>query len=138
MKVWYICQSYSSIEVRSDYEYRKVVMWAVIKPDNEYLVRGKNGLSPKTKIYYESTSEEKCEEWIAAHSTWIDENYGEQDWITDDVEANILRVAAIEDFVKEFLSRVHKAAKEYNDDTFGIEYLEKTIKEMGIELADKE
>lgn len=70
----------------------------------------------------------------------MEKNYGEEYWITDDIDANTIRVSAIEDFVKEFLSRVYKDAKEYNDsddtpftpDYIDVKDLEKIIKEMGV------
>lgn len=119
-------------EVRSDYEYRKVIKYVVVKHDDGYSVGLKSVLSPKVKIYFESRSEEACEKWINDHSSWVEKNYGEPYWINDDVDANEIRVDAIEEFVKEFLSRVHKDAKEYNDETLSIEDLENIIKEMGV------
>lgn len=121
-------------EISDEYEYREVIKYVVVKPDGEYSVGLKSVLSLKAKIYFESTSEEECKKWIADHSNWINENYGETDWINDDVDANDIRVDAIEDFAKEFLSRVYKDAKEHNDDTLSIEDLESIIKKMGVEI----
>lgn len=119
-------------EIRSDYEYRKVIKYVVVKRDDEYSVGLKSVLSPKVKIYFESISEEECKKWIDDHASWIEKNYGEPYWINDDVDANEIRVDAIEEFVKEFLSRVYKDAKDHNDDLLSIEDLENIIKEMGV------
>lgn len=126
-------------EVRSDYEYRKVIKYVVVMVNNKYAIYNKSLFGNNdVKIYFESKSEEKCKKWIEEHASWIEKNYGKEDWITDnveDVDANEIRISAISEFVKEFLSRVYKDAKEYNDETLSIEDLEKIIKEIGVKLG---
>ena len=47
-------------EVRSDYEYRKVIKYVVIMFHNRYLMYDKSIVGNDMKIYFESKSKEKC------------------------------------------------------------------------------
>lgn len=63
--------------------------------------------------------------------TWLEENYGGEYWVTDDVDANELRVDAIEDVCKKILDEVRT-----NE---GIEqmtkfYIGEIVKNLGVEI----
>lgn len=118
-------------EISDEYEYRKVTKFVVVMINGKYVIYTKSLFKDnKVKIYFESTSEKECGDWIIEHSNWINENFGETDWVNDDVDANDIRVSAIEDFCKELVHRVGSIPLP----VVSCDKLKEIIKEIGVKL----
>lgn len=115
-------------EVHPDWDYRKVETWYVVNyhARKTFMVINQETFHrhflPNDALY-QSRSEEDCEKWIADNISWIAMRYGEEDMVTDDIDANEIRVSAIKEFAEELLSRVQQK-----------EDVKKVIREMGLRV----
>lgn len=110
-------------EIHLDWTYRKVEKWHVYKIGVGY--KRFSSKSDEDPLF--SGSKEECDKWIESQLTWMDKNYGEEDWVTDDIDANEIRVSAIEDFCKEFLKNIGK-------DSYL--HVKTVIENMGVNIND--
>lgn len=63
--------------------------------------------------------------------TWLEETYGDEAWITDDIDGNEIRISAIEDFSKKLLEETKKM---WQEDSDYFSDLEGIIKNLGVEV----
>lgn len=66
-----------------------------------------------------------------AKKTWLEETYGDESWITDDIDGNEIRISAIEDFSKKLLEETKKM---WQEDSDYFSDLEGIIKNLGVEV----
>ena len=96
-------------EIHSNWEYRKVEKWYVVKETNQtFTICSYEKAKQYNSIHFEGSKEE-CEKWVEEYKkTWLEETYGDEAWITDDIDGNEIRISAIEDFSKKLLEEVSK------------------------------